>query len=231
MTPLDLPDDLDGALFDLDRTLLDVNSGRLWLLAEWHEGRLSLRDLAWGGYWLTRYSLGHEDGLQQVFDTATRTLEGQSEQALDQRVRTWFDRELGHRLRPGAAAALEAHRARGHHLVMATSSSIYVARRAMETFGLADQVSTTFHVQDDRFVGTIDRMAIGSAKQGAVADWAAAHGHDLSRWAFYTDSISDLTLLEQVGFPVAVHPDRRLARVARAQGWPCLLYTSDAADE
>ncbi len=216
----ELPEELEGALFDLDRTLIDVNSGRLWLLAEWRDGRISLRDVAWGGYWLLRYSLGHEEGLDQVFDTATRTLTGTSEAELDERVRAWFDRELTHRLRPGASAVLEAHRAEGHRLVVATSSSTYVARRAMEVFGLEDEVSTTFHVTDGLFDGTIDRIAIGSAKDDAVFAWAEAAGVDLSRWAFYTDSHSDLALMERVGHPVAVHPDRRLAAVAKARGWP-----------
>jgi HAD superfamily hydrolase (TIGR01490 family) len=217
---VELPEGLDGALFDLDRTLLDVNSGRLWLVAEWRAGRISLRDVAWGGYWLARYSLGHEDGLDQVFDTATRTLEGTSEAELDARVRAWFDEELAHRLRPGAKAALDAHRLAGHRLVVATSSSTYVARRAMECFGLHDEVSTTFHVDGDRFAGTIDRMAIGAAKDDAVAAWAEAGGIDLSRWAFYTDSASDIALMERVGHPVAVHPDRRLAAAARERDWP-----------
>ncbi len=215
-----LPGGLDGALFDLDRTLLDVNSGRLWLVREWREGRISLRDMAWGGYWLARYSLGHEEGLDEVFDTATRTLEGTSEAELDDRVRTWFDRELAHRLRPGAQATLDAHRVAGHRLVVATSSSTYVARQAMARFGLHDEVSTTFHVEDGHFLGTIDRLAIGAAKDSAVSHWAETAGLDLSRWAFYTDSASDLALMERVGHPVAAHPDRKLAAVARERGWP-----------
>ena len=216
----ELPPDLDGALFDLDRTLLDVNSGRLWLVTEWRAGRLRTLDVAWGAWWLGRYSLGHEEGLDHVFETATKSIEGTLEVELEERVRRWFDRELFHRVRPGATATIEAHRRAGHRLVVATSSSCYVARRAMERLSFDDEVSTTFHVEEGRFVGTIDRLAIGKAKDDAVTTWAAQQGFDLGRWAFYTDSVSDLALMERVGHPVAVHPDRRLAAIARARGWP-----------
>jgi HAD superfamily hydrolase (TIGR01490 family) len=225
----ELPSGLEGALFDLDRTVLDVNSGRLWLMAEWQEGRITFRDVAWGAWWLGRYSLGYEEGLEEVFDTATRSIEGTLEAELDERVRTWFDRELLHRIRPGAAAAIAAHREAGHRLVVATSSSCYVARRAMEHLGFDDEVSTTFHVKDGRFVGTIDRLAIGRAKDDAVSAWADDHGIDLSRWAFYTDSVSDLKLMERVGHPVAVHPDRRLSAIARERSWPIVDWGVSAS--
>ena len=212
--------DIRYALFDLDRTLIDVNSGRLWLMNEWRTGRIGVRDVAWGAWWLGRYSLGFDNGLDEVFATAARTLEDTSERELEERVRVWFAAEVAPRLRPGGRRALDDHRALGHELVVATSSSVYVARCAMETFGLDDEVSTTFHSTDDRFDGRIDRLAVGRAKADAVRAWAAASGIDLAACAFYTDSLTDLALLEVVGQPVVVHPDRPLAREAVRRGWP-----------
>jgi len=216
--------DIDVALFDLDRTLLDCNSGRLWLAAERRAGRISLRDLVWASYWLVRYGLGYDDGLDEVFAVAARSLRGQEEAVLADRVARWFAREVGHRLRPGAAQALAHHRQAGHRLVLATSSTTYVARCAVEAYALHEEVSTDFVVREGRFTGEIRQLAVGRAKAGAVRRWADEAGIDLARCAFYTDSASDLALLEEVGRPVVVHPDRRLARAARRRGWPVAYW-------
>jgi len=218
------PGDVDVALFDLDRTLIDCNSGRLWLAAERREGRIGVRDLVWASYWLVRYGLGYDEGLDEVFAVAVRTLEGEEEAVLEERVARWFEREVGHRLRAGAQAVVDEHRAAGHRLVLATSSTTYVARCAVAAYALHDEVSTDFVVEDGRFTGAIGQLAVGRAKAGAVQRWAEREGVDLQRCAFYTDSASDLALLEAVGRPVVVHPDRRLAREAAARGWPVVWW-------
>lgn len=212
------------ALFDLDRTLLDCNSGRLWAMAEWRDGRITTRDLAWAMAWLGRYGLGFEGGLKGAFEAATGTIVGAREEELDARIRGWFDREVCHRLRPGALEALRRHRDAGDRLVLATSGSIYAAQAAAERFGLDDVVATRFEVADGRFTGRITTLAIAEGKTEAVRAWAEDGGHALADAAFYTDSMSDRTLLEAVGEPVVVHPDRALRRLAATRGWRVELW-------
>ena len=207
------------ALFDLDRTLLDVNSGRLWAVSQWREGRIGTTDLAWAGYWLVRYGLGFDGGLNQAMEAAARTVAGEEERVLEARVRAWFAAEVRQRLRPGARAALDRHRERGDRLVLATSGSIYAARAASDAFGLDDQIATTFEVREGRLTGRIDVLAIGHGKTEAVRAYAAREGHDLREASFYTDSASDRTLLMEVGEPRVIDPDRALARLARERGW------------
>ncbi len=208
------------ALFDLDRTLLDLNSGRSWAVTQWREGRIRARDLLWAGYWLVRYELGHDDGLDEAMEAAARSVAGEPEVELESRVRAWFAREILGHLRPGARAALDAHRQRGDTLVLATSGTIYAARAAVEAFGLDHPVATTLEVVDGRFTGRFGVLAIGEGKTRAVRDWASKAGFDLAEATFYTDSSSDRTLLEAVGDPRVVAPDRSLARLAEARGWP-----------
>lgn len=207
-------------LFDLDRTLLDCNSGRLWVMAEWRDGRLGARDVAWASWWLLRYSLGLAEGLEGVFEVAVRRLTGSPERALADRTDRWFDDEVAHRLRPGGRAALDAHRAAGDRLVLATSGTLYAARAAQRLWGFDDLICTRLEVVDGRFTGRIASMALGDAKADRVVEWARDHALDLRDAAFYTDSFTDRRTLEAVGEPVVINPDRRLARLARARGWP-----------
>lgn len=190
------------------------------MASEWREGRLRARDVAWASYWLGRYTLGLEGGLETAMEAAARMIAQEPEEALDRRVRAWFEREVRGRLRPGGKAAVERHRARGDRLVLATSGTLYAARAAAEAYGLDDCVATTFEVAHGRFTGRLETLAIGRGKAAAVKAWAVRNGVDLEEATFYTDSVSDLTLLEGVRCPVVVNPDRALRRVAAERGWP-----------
>lgn len=209
------------ALFDLDRTLLDCNSGRLWMMHEWRARRIGLRDVVWGSYWLVRYGLGSEEGLDGAMEAAVASVVGVPESELDARVRAWFDQEIRHRLRRGSVEALARHRAAGDRLVLATSGTLYAARAAAEAFELDDVVCTRLEVDGEgRLTGRLDTLCLGRGKETAVRAWAETTGEDLASATFYTDSASDLSLMEAVGAPVAVNPDRALRRIATDRGWP-----------
>ncbi|MCB9673677.1 MAG: HAD-IB family hydrolase [Alphaproteobacteria bacterium] len=211
---------MGAALFDLDRTLLDCNSGRLWVAHEWREGRIGWRDAAWAAWWLTRYTLGNAHGLEEVFATAVASYEGIAEDEIVERTRSWFVAEVEPRMRPGARDALERHREAGDRLVLATSSTIYSARAAQEAWGFDDLICTHMEVEDGRFTGRISALAYGDAKLDRCIEWAADQGFELADCTFYTDSITDQRLLEAVGRPVAVNPDVKLARLATERSWP-----------
>jgi HAD superfamily hydrolase (TIGR01490 family) len=208
------------ALFDLDRTLIDTNSGRLWMQSELRAGRIGVFDALWASYWLVRYSVGMEGGLDRAFEQAAMSLKGETVGTIDDRTRVWFEAEVRHRLRPGALKALEQHRLRGDRCVIATSASIYEARYAAMAWGLEPGVHTTFEVEDGVFTGQIERSALGAAKLERVREWAKREGVDLKQASFYSDSHTDLPVFEAVGRPVAVHPDRKLAALAAERGWP-----------
>lgn len=208
------------AFFDLDRTVLDCNSGRLWVAHEWREGRISWRDVLWAGWWLGRYSLGAAEGLEAVFETAVASYEGEEEAMVVARTKQWFDAECAGRIRPGATAALQRHREAGDRIVLATSSTLYAALAAQALWGFDDLVCTRLEVADGRFTGKISAMGYGDAKLTLCREWAAANQVALAECTFYTDSVTDHALMRVVGRPVAVNPDRKLAVLATSEGWP-----------
>ncbi|MCB9681272.1 MAG: HAD-IB family hydrolase [Alphaproteobacteria bacterium] len=206
------------AFFDLDRTLIDVNSGSLWLREEWRRGRLRPRDAVTAVWSLTRYTLGAVD-LDRAMAHAASVYRGMPEADLAAEVDAWFDVAVRPRLRPGAARALQAHRDAGDRTVVATSSSQFAAACARVAFGLDDAISTRVEVRDGVLTGGVETLAIGAHKLTACAAWADTQGVCLADATFYTDSYSDLAMLEAVGRPVIVDPDRRLRRTALARGW------------
>jgi HAD superfamily hydrolase (TIGR01490 family) len=209
-----------AAFFDLDGTLLTVNSGRLWMMYERREGRLSLGQLLQGSFYLLAYRVSVLD-MDRVMEKALTTVIGQEEELIRRRTEEWFEREVKQFFAPGAAQMLAEHRRQGRPLVLLTSSSPYESEAACRAFGLDDFISTRYEVREGRFTGRLQGPACyGRAKVTLSERYAGERGIDLARSYFYTDSHSDLPMLERVGFPHAVNPDRRLERIARRRGWP-----------
>ncbi|MGB8645044.1 MAG: HAD-IB family hydrolase [Anaerolineae bacterium] len=156
-----------------------------------------------------------------LWTEAFEHMRGQDNAIIEPRVREWFNAEVRDRVRPGALTAIAQHRAAGDLLVVATSSSHYVAGMAMETFGFAEAICTRLEIENGLLTGHIV-SAIGANKAVRAVEWAQARGAALVDCTFYSDSITDLPLLDKVGRPVVVNPDRRLHRLALQRGWPIL---------
>ena len=209
------------AFFDLDRTLIDVNSGSLWLKHEWREGTVGMWPIVQGVWWLTRYALG-DDQLDHAIEAAASVYEGVSEDEMHSRVGTWFDAHVAQRIRPGAKPAMQAHRDQGDLIVLASSTSQFAAGAAERAWGFDGIVCTTLEVASGVLTGRLAHSGFGRHKHTRCVEWARARDVDPASCAFYTDSYSDLPLLEVVGHPRIVDPDRRLAREAATRGWPVL---------
>ena len=107
-----------------------------------------------------------------------------------------------------------------------TSSLNYVSELVCRDLGLDDYVSNRFEVDDDGlYTGrVIEPLCFGAGKVLLAERYVARYGVSLSEALFYTDSLSDLPMLEAVGRPVAVHPDPRLRRLVRQRRWPMIEW-------
>jgi HAD superfamily hydrolase (TIGR01490 family) len=119
---------------------------------------------------------------------------------------------------------IEERRATGEPVYLVTAAPLELAQLVADHLGMQGALGTTAEVDHNgrytgRLVGPILR---GQAKADAVAALAVSNGIDLDTSAGYSDSSNDLPLLEMVGRPHAVNPDRRLRAAARARGWPVL---------
>jgi putative phosphoserine phosphatase/1-acylglycerol-3-phosphate O-acyltransferase len=126
-----------GAFFDLDHTLLTANSGRLWMDRDRREGRIGPLQVLAGLVFLTLYRFGVVD-IEMAMNAALTTIKGEREEVVRDWTRRWFDDEVVPFMAPGAKEFIGAHRARGHRVVLLTSSSPYASESAVTHFGLHD---------------------------------------------------------------------------------------------
>lgn len=210
-----------AAFFDMDRTLLDASSGVLYMQALIKMGRIRWKERLEMLWWAWLYLIGRLD-MGNLTATMVRRhhLEEPVEEMWDL-TRRWFDAMVRSHVTEEGRRRVEAHRRQGHRVVIITASTEFAGRALAEYLGGMDVIGTRLAVRDGRLTGDIiPPFCYGQGKVYWAERYAAEHGVDLGRSWFYTDSSSDLPLLERVGHPVAVNPDRRLRKIARRRGWP-----------
>jgi HAD superfamily hydrolase (TIGR01490 family) len=209
-----------GAFFDVDRTIVSCNTGRLFLRDLRSRGEISLYRAVRALIWMAKYHLSLID-LQWVAARLAGEMAGKVERDFAERCRGWVEKDVLPLVVPGARGQIERHRSEGHVLAILSTSPCYITEPIAETLGIEEVISTRFEVDGGHFTGRlIGPACVGRGKVHWAEDLVARRQVDLSQSWFYTDSYTDMPMLERVGNRVVVNPDPRLRRIAKRRGWP-----------
>lgn len=208
------------AFFDLDLTLLSLNSGAIWIRREARASRMSPWRMLRVAYYLVQYQLGRT-GLAGAIREAIATLKGTHARDFRERAAAFYELHLRAAYRPGGLKILAEHKRRGDQVVLLTSTMFYLAEIVARELGFDAIFCNRFEVDEAGLHTGLPEGALcfGPGKLEYAEAYAASLGVPLSACVFYTDSYSDLPVLEKVGRPVVVNPDRRLRKAASQRGW------------
>lgn len=213
------------ALFDLDHTLIDFDSGMAWTQHLVAQGVLDAADEQRYLDFCHQYVAGTLD-IHAMQRAVMAPLMACAPQQL-QRWRTQFAQSMRARLSPRAQTLVAGHRERGDLCAIVTATSRWVAEPFAQAFGIEHLVATEWRMVDGRPGGEIDGLpCYREHKPTRVEAWLAdlklpaLAGFEAS-W-FYSDSAGDIALLQCVTHPVAVRPDPRLRERCLASGWPVI---------
>ncbi|MCK5751438.1 MAG: HAD-IB family hydrolase, partial [Mycobacterium sp.] len=124
-----------------------------------------------------------------------------------------------------AAELIAGHRARGHDVVIVSASGVEMVEPIGEMLGVSTVLASRMLVADGRYTGEMDFYCYGDAKVRAMRELAERAGYDLTQCFAYSDSVTDLPMLDAVGHPTAGNPDRALRRAASGRGWPVVTFS------
>lgn len=212
------------AIFDLDHTLLHDDSDKQWNSYLTHIGVVDEHEYeASNRRWYQEYMNGTLDIVEYnrwAFRLHREYGTAQVSQWRDDYVRLWVPDMIAKR----TPEVLADHRARGHDLLVITATSEFVAGPIIETIGIQDYLGLKNEMVDGNYTGELIGIPTFQAgKVEALKAWLAQRD-EYTATHFYSDSINDLPLLEQVDHPVVVDGDERLVAHAQAQGWPCVSF-------
>lgn len=209
----------------MDKTLLTASSGWLYLTWLWQTRQLPIHQWMYISGQVALYIIGII-GFPRLMSRLTILVAGSSESKAWRMSRAWFETSLRHAIAPGGPKQIALHRQQGHHVAMVSAATPYAVKPVAEALGLGKAfLATELEVVGGRFTGRVMEPAcFGTGKVARTQNYAEVHQLDLKMSYFYSDSASDMPLLEAVGHPVAVNPSRKLAHIAERRGWPVMKF-------
>jgi len=215
-----------AAFFDLDRTLIAGSAAFEFGRASYRAGLVRRRDLVKFGVENLRFRLvgSTDERTDALRDSISKQIEGADAKAM-QRLAPDVLAGILPRLYPQMLAEAWAHQDAGRPIYICTAASQEIASALARILSFDGAIGTTSEIVDGRYTGrSTGHFTYREGKADAMREFAAKEDIDLSRSYGYSDSESDLPMLRAVGHPVAVNPDRELARIAKEEGWQVLTF-------
>ena len=208
------------AIFDLDHTLITGDSDHLWGEYMVENGIVDAQAYRQRN---NAFYLDYQRGTLDNDQYLAFALEPLTYYSLDE-LYAWradyVDKWIKPLVAPGAAELLDSHRQRDHQLMMISATNLFVSEPIGQLLGIPTVLATEPEIIDNRYTGRF--LGIPTYQQGKVAalrEWLGERAGELADSYFYSDSLNDLALLEQVNHPIAVAPDDDLKAIALARNW------------
>jgi HAD superfamily hydrolase (TIGR01490 family) len=214
-----------GAFFDMDKTLIAENSGSLFFKHRYQRGEMDGMELAKGLFAYLQYKVGILD-IKSWTQEMIVQFRGQSERSLTREANVIFRELVKPTIYPEAVELIRWHREQGHVVAIVSGATRYVVRPLAESLSVKHYLFTRLETENGRFTGrVVEPICFEEGKIYWLQQFIDQQRIDLAKSWFYTDSITDLPLLELVGHPVVVNPDPRIYRTAVRRRWPVRFFT------
>jgi HAD superfamily hydrolase (TIGR01490 family) len=210
--------------FDMDGTLIAGNSGVSFMRYSYARGKTSLWRVGKSivDYLRYRYDLLNMD---KAYRQSLRPLIGVKEEELIKFCYEWFAERVEKLIYPEVKEIVRQHQENGEITVIISNATTYAIQPLAEHLGISQVLGTLLQVKDGRFTGDfIAPLCFGRGKIFWAQKLMQKINSDFAHATFYTDSITDLPLLEMVKNPQIVNPDLKLRSLAKRRGWPLRYF-------
>ena len=210
------------AIFDLDKTIIDTSASLAYRRPMAERGLLNTSEVLkmmamLGNYMFTTHS---EDSLESTKEALTRIIKDRESEPLRQVAQDALQEVITPFIYAEARELIEWHREQGHSIAIVTASASIMVQPIAKELGADHLFATELEEKDGRFTGAVMHFNKGHAKVERIRELVAEHGYDLDESYAYSDAATDIPMLELVGNPVAVNPDRPLKKRATEESWP-----------
>ncbi|MCZ7415157.1 MULTISPECIES: HAD family hydrolase [unclassified Streptomyces] len=216
-----------AAFFDLDKTVIAKSSTLTFGRSFYRGGLMNRRAVLRTAYSQFIFLIGRadHDQIERMREYLSALCRGWNVEQVKEIVAETLHDIIDPIIYDEAASLIEEHHLAGRDVVIVSTSGAEVVEPIGELLGADRVIATRMVIEEGRYTGEVEYYAYGPAKAEAITELAASEGYDLSRCYAYSDSGTDVPMLETVGHPHAVNPDRVLRREAAERGWPTLTFT------
>jgi HAD superfamily hydrolase (TIGR01490 family) len=216
-----------AAFFDLDKTVIARSSTLAFSRPFYAGGLISRAAMLRSAYahFFYQASGADHDQMERMRQYLSRMVVGWDVQQVQAIVAETLSELIAPLVYEEATALIGEHHAAGRDVVLVSASGSEVVEPIGAMLGADVVVATRMVVAEGRYTGEIEYYAYGENKAEAIRGLAQEYGYRLEDSYAYSDSATDLPMLEVVGHPYAVNPDRALRREAAAREWPVLDFS------
>lgn len=216
-----------AAFFDLDKTVIARSSTLAFSKPFFAQGLLNRRSVLKSTYahFLFLMSGADHDQMDRMRAYVTKMCAGWDVEQVTSIVNETLHDIMDPLVFAEAAELIADHKLCGRDVVVVSASGEEVVAPIARALGATHAMATRMVVEDGKYTGEIAFYCYGEGKAEAIRELAAREGYPLEHCYAYSDSITDLPMLETVGHPTVVNGDRALRREAAARGWPTLTFT------
>jgi HAD superfamily hydrolase (TIGR01490 family) len=217
-----------AAFFDLDKTIIAKSSVLAFGRPFYHGGLINRRAVLRSAYAQFVFALAgaDEDQIERMRAYLTSMCAGWDVAQVRDIVSETLHEIIDPIVYDEAVELIGMHKAAGRDVVIVSSSGEEVVGPIGAMLGADHVVATRMVVAEGKYTGVIELYAYGAEKAVAVRALAEARHYDLAASYAYSDSATDVPMLETVGHPFAVNADRALRRIAAERDWPTLTFSN-----
>lgn len=207
------------AFFDLDKTILNDSSGKLYVKYMFRKGKLKWTELFKG----VLLNIVHRAGIidtEKIIKKWALKYTGMPESEIYDRIREWSDDRLDMHFRESILKEIEYHRINNANIVILSAATSHICKAVKDYLNLDDTICTELEIDNGIFTGKIvGTYCHGREKLKRALEYCIRNDYLLDEAYYYGDSLADIYFLERVGNPVCVSPACGLKRMARKRGW------------
>lgn len=215
-----------GAFFDFDGTIIYGYSATTYLREQVKRGDVTPRQLLDVSKTMVEFGLGNM-GFSAMMMAVSQFLAGIEESDYQKFAVELYKKHIAKLIYPESRALIEAHLKKGHTVAIVSAATPYQVVPAAKELGIKHVKCSNLEVVDGRFTGAVEKpTCYGMGKVDAAEQLVEEYGLDIQQSLFYSDSDEDIQLLEYVGKPRPLNPNKNLRRIARGRGWPVQDFNS-----
>jgi HAD superfamily hydrolase (TIGR01490 family) len=216
-------------IFDVDYTVIRKTGAWFFLREALSAGFIRLPQIYTLPFEFIRYKLGKPN--MDFIENTVKKMAGITKSDLERIAQTCFEREVRPNIYAGAAALIKEATSRGEQVIFATSSFDMMIQPLEDFFGIKGSLASRLEFSGGKTTGRlVGNSLFGQKKKEAVEIWLKQRGISPDSACFYSDSYTDIPLLEFCGMPVAVNPDWFLKKKAKSQGWEIRYFKETVKD-
>ena len=212
---------VEAVFFDLDKTIIARSSPLALGRSFFKEGLIGRSFLLKALYAQLVFHLmgADEEKMERMRVEAQRLTKGWEQERVLQVVTEVLEEVISPLIYAEALDLMHDHREAGRLICIVSSSPEEIVKPLAEMLRVDHFIATRPGIEDGKYTGELDFYAYGPYKGEAIAELAEERGLDLGGSYAYSDSVTDLPMLELVGHPVVVNPDKDLRRIATERSW------------